>query len=89
MDVSKPDLLRWEPGKDVNDLILAVIVQAIARQQSSNHVQSKTELDSHANMPVVGKHAYVLAELGKQVSVSPFTPDYEAMTIEMVDAAVQ
>ena len=26
------------------------------------NVESHTELDSHANMPVVGKHAYIIAE---------------------------
>ena len=38
-------------------------------------VESRTELDSHANMPVVRKHAYIIAETGKKVDVSPFTPD--------------
>ena len=53
------------------------------------HVESHTELDSHANMPVVGKHAYIIAETGKKVDVSPFTPDYKPLTVPLVDAMVK
>ena len=52
-------------------------------------VESRTELDSHANMPVVGKHAYIIAETGKKVDVSPFTPDYKPLTVPLVDATVK
>ena len=51
--------------------------------------ESRTDLDSHANMPVVGKEAYVLAWLDKSVEVSPYTPDYKPMSIPLVDAAVR
>jgi hypothetical protein len=45
-------------------------------------------LDSHAIMPVVGKHAFVLANTGRTCEVSAFTPDYEPMKVPIVDAAV-
>ena len=51
-------------------------------------IESQTELDSHANMPVVGRNAYVLSDLGQKVDVSPFTTDYKSMQISVVDAAV-
>ena len=51
--------------------------------------ESCTELDSHANMPVVGKHAYIIAETGKMVDVSPFTPDYKLLTVPLVDAMIK
>ena len=51
--------------------------------------ESRTELDSHANMPVVGKHAYIIAETGKTVDVSPFTPDYKPLTVPLVDATIK
>ena len=57
--------------------------------ETEAHVESHTELDSHANMPVVGKHAYIIAETGKKVDVSPFTPDYKLLTIPLVDAMVK
>ena len=53
------------------------------------HVESRMERDSHANMPVVGKHAYIIAETGKTVDVSPFTPDYKLLTVPLVDATVK
>ena len=51
--------------------------------------ESCTELDSHANMPVVGKHAYIIAETSKMVDVSPFTPDYKPLTVPLVEATIK
>ena len=50
---------------------------------------TRTELDSHANMPVVGNHVLVLNHHDKQVDVSPFSPDYSSLTVEVVDAAIK
>ena len=52
------------------------------------NVESCTELDSHVNMPVVGKHAYIIAKTGKKADVSPFTPDYQPLMVPLVDAMV-
>ena len=57
--------------------------------ETVTHVESRTELDSHANMPVVGKHAYIIAKTGKKVDVSPFTPDYKPLAVPLVDATVK
>ena len=57
--------------------------------EMETRVESRTELDSHANMPVVGKHAYIIAETGKKVGMSPFTPDYKPLTVPLVDATVK
>ena len=54
-----------------------------------NEDESRTELDTHANMPVVGRHALIIDDLDEEVSVSQFTPDYPAMKAKMVDAAEQ
>eukprot|EP00957_Ditylum_brightwellii_P170119 12949041-Ditylum_brightwellii.AAC.1 len=51
--------------------------------------QSRMELDSHANMTVVGRHAYVISVTGRIADVSPFTPDYNSMNIKIVDVAIQ
>ena len=48
---------------------------------------SRTELDSHANMPVIGRIAYILPKIGETVDVAPFTPDYKPISVELVDAA--
>ena len=48
---------------------------------------SRTDLDYHANMVVVGKHAAIINDTGRKVS--PFTPDYESLSkVLIVDAAV-
>ena len=52
------------------------------------NVESHMVLDSHANMPVVGKHAYIIAKTGRKVDVSPFMPDYQPLTVLLVDATV-
>ena len=50
---------------------------------------SRTELDSHANMPVIGRNAYILSKIGETVDVAPFTPDYIPISVELVDAALK
>ena len=53
-----------------------------------NNEPSRTELDSHANMPVIGRNAYILPKIGETVDVAPFTPDYKPISVELVDAAL-
>ena len=49
---------------------------------------SRTELDSQANMPVIGRNAYILSKIGETVDVAPFTPDYKPISVELVDAVL-
>jgi hypothetical protein len=50
---------------------------------------SRTELDSHANMVVVGSNCLIVEYSGRTAVVSPFTPEYDALTeVPIVDAAV-
>lgn len=74
-----------------NDKVYNIVAAVSAADvgQDKDFGVSRTELDSHANMPVVGKNAYILAETGKEVEVSPFTPDYKAIQAPLVDAAIQ
>ena len=44
-------------------------------------------MDSHANMPVIGRNAYILSKIGETVDVASFTPDYKPISVELVDAA--
>jgi hypothetical protein len=59
------------------------------RDDNDDDESCRTELDSHANMPVVGRHAYIILDQGWLADVSPFTPDYAPMQLRIVDAAVQ
>ena len=56
-------------------------------QEMSSPV-SRTELDTHANMPVVGKHALILSKTGQKAEVNAYTPDYDPLHIPIVDAAI-
>ena len=50
---------------------------------------SRTELDSHANMVVVGNNCLIIEWSGRTAIVNPFTPEYEALPeVPIVDAAV-
>ena len=88
---------QWDPDPGLinrirNDKIYSILSAASEETRVNEmtiHVESCMELDSHAHMPVVGKHAYIIAETGKKVDVSPFTPDYKPLTVPLVDAMVK
>jgi len=48
----------------------------------------RTELDSHANMFVMGKNCIVLNDTGLKASVNAYSPGIQSKTIPIVDAAV-
>ena len=50
--------------------------------------QGRSELDTHANMIVVGCLAYIIADVGKEVDVSAFSPDLKPIRVPLVDAAI-
>ena len=56
----------------------AHVAETIAKTSMSDETvtdwTSNCELDSHANMIVLGRNAYILNESGKTVQVSPFRP---------------
>lgn len=54
----------------------------------SGNFSERTELDSHANMTVVGKGAYILSDTGRTAAVNPCNPEYYTMEIPIVDAAI-
>ena len=86
------DHRAWDPGgpnEYVMSRIAAVIAATDDHKVHNDDHQSRTELDSHANMPVVGQHALILGDTGRHVDVSPFSPSYEPTTARIVDAAVR
>ena len=75
-----------------NDLIahVAMMLTQIGstRANADSHVPT-TELDSHANMVVVGKYATIIGKTGQYANVSPFSDDLPNLTkVEIVDAAI-
>lgn len=71
------------------NLLIAPSISDVHVPDDASNGTTRTELDSHANMPFVGCHAYIISETGKVADVNPFTPDYKPMQIPIVDAAVQ
>jgi hypothetical protein len=69
-------------------LTSTVVVSSVDVTEESMEEPSRTELDTHANMPVVGRNAYIISDTGRVADVSPFSPDYDSMMIPIVDAAV-
>jgi hypothetical protein len=60
-----------------------------AGELDGGKVSNRTEVDSHANVPVVGRNVAVISASGKTVDVCPFSPDYEPVALSVVDVAVQ
>ena len=76
-------------GKEVRNSHIYHKIVASMEVDIETDVQSRTELDSHANMPVVGREALVVEQSGRTVEVSPFTPDYKPIKVEVVNAIIQ
>ena len=53
-------------------------------------VVPRTELDSHANMAVVGKHAAIVETTGKTAQVKAFSPDCQTLEdMPIVNAVIK
>ena len=50
---------------------------------------SCTELESHDNMPVVGKNLYVLSDTVQTEDINSFTPDHKTLVNPVVDVAIK
>ena len=88
VSVLKPD----EPidrGKEVRSTHIYHEIVASMEVDVETDGESRSELDSHANMPVVGREALVVEQSRKTVEVSPFTPDYKPIKVEVVNAVIQ
>jgi hypothetical protein len=98
----KPDDNKcWDPGGVVHlneytsHMVSTALIAAAsddnddAHKMSAKDTNSRTELDSHANMVVVGNNCLVIEWSGRTAVVNPFTPEYEVLPeVPIVDAAV-
>ena len=81
---------KWDRGRPNNHLITIISNLMPSMMDEHDGEESRTELDSHENMVVVGNHATIYYNTGNKVGVSSFTPDYQALEkVSIVDAAVQ
>ena len=83
---------KQNPHVIPNAHVAATIARASTSQVSDDAVMEpngRTELDSHENMVVVGRHAYILKSSGRTAQVCPFTPEYESLKeVKIIGAAV-
>ena len=71
-----------------SNMVYSTILEGSEIIQDVNK-SSRTESDSHANIPVIGMNSYILSKIGEAVDVAPFTPDYKPISVELVDAALK
>ena len=76
-------------GKEVRSTYIVHKIVASMEVHVETDGEYRTELDSHANIPVLGREAMVVEQSGKTVEVSPFTPDYKPIKVEVVNAMIQ
>ena len=88
LNTSKEESCKSKLGKIKNNKVYSTISEGPETKDDVNKL-SRTELDSHANMPVIGRNAYILSKIGEAVDVAPFTPDYKTISVELVDAALK
>ena len=97
---SQPDNNElWDPGGDpqrtklinttLSSPLHALLSMTNMCDDEGEESTSRTDLDSHANMVVVGRHAYILSDMGRTAKVNPFMPDYKSMQAPIIDAAMQ
>ena len=63
-------------------------IQALQDDPEDDDVLTRTDLDSHANMPVVGGDVHILADTGKTAMVNAFSPELEPLNLKIVDCVV-
>jgi hypothetical protein len=84
---------NWDPGGHRifirDDHLYGAVVAYMNGVDDGPGEESRTDLDSHANMPVVGTSAHVLVDHNRTCEVSPYSPDYKPMNDPLVDAAVR
>jgi hypothetical protein len=75
--------------KHIHSLISTAMVLAVdISEENDMEEESRTELDTYANMPVVGRNPYIISDMGRIADVNPFTSDYDSMRISIDDATV-
>ena len=83
--------LTWDPGgtHTITDQLQFIIVPlSLAVVLLDTDEDSFTELDSSANIPVVGKYIYVLPDTGQTAYFNAFTPNHKTLVIPVVYAAI-
>ena len=80
----------YKPNFYTNSLISKSICSIENVHDTSSPAESRTELDSHTNMAVLGQHCTIVGDTGKTAKVNAFSPDCKALdNVKIVDAALK
>ena len=72
-----------------NENLMSRILMLVSRMGTSEYTASTTELDSHANMIVVGKQAFVFSNSGQSVDFKAFTDEFVGLfKVHIVDSVI-
>ncbi len=83
-------LFEINVSEDIYSMISMSMVSAVdGSAENGMEEDSRTELDSHANMPVLGSNDYVISHTGRIVHVNQFTLDYYPINILLVTSALR
>ena len=63
-------------------------IVASTEHENSTYFE-RTDLDTHANMVVLGRNCHVVNYSGKTAEVHPFSPEYESLQVPIVHAIIQ
>ena len=78
-----------DPSKHSTEAMISVFCAQIAAGYAEGTANPRSELDSHANMMVVGKNAFVFESTGRTCNAKPFSEDLGLIkNIPIVDAAI-
>ena len=82
-----------EPESDPNKLSAEAMISVFCAQIAAGYAKGTTsprrELDSHVNMMIVGKNAFIFESTGLTCEAKPFSEDLGIIkNIPIVDAAV-
>ena len=89
--VLRSETTTWDPGGNTGTGGSQGITIANVGTDGNDviYTDSRTELDSHANMAVIGRHAHILSTSDKTVEVNVFTPEHATIKASLVDATLQ
>jgi len=73
-----------------SNIIYNNIILSVSSNNDNNIDNYITDLDTHANMVVLGKNCYVTRDTGRIAEVQPFSLEYKALQkVPIIDAIVQ
>ena len=78
-----------DPTIHQDEAMISVFCAQIASSHAKGTANPRSELDSHANMMVVGKNAFIFESTGRTCEAKPFSEDLGVVkNIPIVDAAI-